>query len=246
MVKKTKNLLFSEFKNFSKENWWIYLVLFLTTSVVFFSWKWNIYEIMILFFVNLVANILIMWAIWAYSNESNKAGAVYQFLWSNLFILLAIYGFFYKWQSQYIIWQIAYALLAIKAISYYYFKFDLKYLNSVTLVLLNAFFLFIFVYYSKNILNIFWFNLKFNFWLDSMIMAIWFSFGSTWLISINDKFRYWLNYFWCIWIILGSFIWTYFSYVAWNLNWIDLGYFLLALTSFLYFSKLLPKYLKLK
>ncbi len=246
MSLKTKNIFIEEFKTFSKENFWICIIFIISLFIVFFTWKWNILEIMLLFFVNLVANVFIMCAIWAYSKNINQVWALYQFFWVLTFLSLAIYGFFYKWQSQYLIWQICYTFWAIKAISFYNFKLNLKYLNSFSLAILNIIFLFVFIYFSKETLHFLWFDFKFNLWIDSLIMAIWFSLGSIWLISVNDKFRYWLNYLWCVWIFLWYLIWSYFSYNAWSLNWLDFWYFLLALTSFMYFSKILPQYLWFK
>ncbi len=243
---KNKNIFIKEFLNFSKENWWIYLFFTISSFIVFFTWRWNIIEIMILFLINLVANIFIMSAISSYNKKINKIWSIYQFFWSLIFIVLAIYWFIYKWQSQYIIWQISYIISAIKVMIFYNFWKNIKILNAIFVWILNMIFLFIFIYFSKETLSIFWFEFKFNLWLDSLITAIWFSFSSTWLMSVKDNLRFCFIYIWNLGIIFWTIIWIYYSFYKWNLNWIDLGYFLLALTSLIYFSKLLPNYIKNK
>ncbi len=229
-------MFLEELKNFSKENWWVYLLLIIASAIVIMTWKWNIIEILILFLLNLFANIAIMAAMWNYSKNENKTWAVFHLTSTLLFTSLSIYSFFRFNQAQYLLWQVCFLSAGIKAITFYNFKKDLKFLNPYVIWTLNIIFLVLFL--------TFWKQLGFNTWVWSLLMAIWFSFVTTWLVSINDKFRYWGNYIWAFFIISWASIWTYLSYKAWSINWVDLGYFILTLTAFIYFSKLLPQYIK--
>ncbi len=246
-----------ELKKFSRQNWWVYLLLIIASIIVMITWKWNIVEILILFFANLLWNLFIMVMQANYTKLKNNIWAVYQLLSSVVFASIAIYSFIKFEQYQYIIWQISYTLAAISSISFFTFNKNIKFLNSLSMWALNIvlFWLFLFVWLT----NFAW--IEINLWFSSILMAIWFSLVTTGLVSknndfkycyhnmcielkTNDKFRYWLNLFWIIWIILGSIIWVIKSYLWWSINWIDLWYFILTLTVFVFYLKLLPKYIK--
>ncbi len=229
-------MFLNELKNFSKENWWVYLLLFIASVVVIVTWKWNIVEILILFLLNLMWNVWVMAAIGNYSEKKNKTWAIFHLTSTLLFTSLAIYSFFKFNQAQYLLWQISFLAAATKAITFYNFEKDLKFLNPYVIWTLNLVFLVLFIS--------FWKNFGFDTWISSILMALWFSFVTTGLVSVVDKFRYFWNYIWAFFIISWASIWTYLSYKAGNINWVDLGYFILTLTAFIYFSKLLPKYVR--
>jgi ABC-type multidrug transport system permease subunit len=77
-----------------------------------------------------------------------------------------------------------------------------------------------------------------------VLQALWFSLITSWLVSIKDKVRYWLNLFWIAALTSGSLWWVIGSYINSELDWIALGYFLLTWTVFIFYLKILPNYLK--
>ena len=225
------NIFLNELKIFSRNNWWIYVLFIFILGLVYFTWRWNIVQITSLFLLNFVANIFIMAAIWNYSEKKNKIGAVYHFSWTSVFIVLWLYSLIFLGQSQYILRQIMFLLGAIKAFSYYNFEKDLKILNEKTFIILNL--VLIFVYIKLFDFQVAWF-----------LQALGFSFVTTWLVSIKDKFRYFWNLFWTFFIIVGSLIYVKFSYISWSLDGVSLWFSLLTLTALIYFLKLLPNYIK--
>jgi len=225
------NLLLKEIKEFSKKNWWVYLLFIWALAIVAYTWKWNLIEIILLFLANFFANILIMSMQSSFSNNNPKLWSVYQVLGTVIFFILGIYGLYYLGQKQYILWQIAYILSSIKTYFYFVKNKDLKFINSYFLILLNIIFLIIFIkYYSNNSLSL-------------IVQALGFAFSSTWFVILNDKKRYYTILIWTWLIIIGSVMLVYNSYINWNLDWIALWYFILTWTVGIYYLKLLKKYL---
>jgi len=224
------NKLLIELKSFLRKNWWISILLIFVLIIVWFTWNWNIFEITLLFLVNFIWNLLIMVMQSNYTDKNNKIWGIYQLSSTLVFLTIWIYWLIYLWQSQYIIWQIAYWLAAIKAFTYYNYKKDFKILSETTFVFLNIFLFIIFIKY-------------FNYQSYSIFQAIWFSFITTWLVSIKDKLRYWLNIIWIFALTSWSLWWVIISFNSWSLDWIALWFFILTLTVFIYYLKLIKKYI---
>lgn len=223
-------MFLKELKTFSSDNWWIFVLLSIALITVYITWNWNIAEILVLFLANFLWNLFIMVMQSNYTAKNNKIWALYHLLSTLFFICIWIYGLVYLKQSQYIIWQIAYTLAAIKAFIFYNYNKDLKFLSEKTFILLNIVLFIIFIS-----------NFKFEFF--SILQVIWFSLITSWLVSIKDKVRYWLNVIW-IWVLTSwSLLWVILSFNLWSLDWIALWFFILTLTVFIYYLKLIKKYI---
>lgn len=238
-------MFLNELKNFSRSNWWVYALLSIALIIVYITWKWNMLEIIILFLANFLWNLFIMVMQANYTSKNNKIWAIYHVSATITFTFISIYGLIKLNQSQYIIWQISYALAALKAFTYYNFEKDIKFINAATIWWLNIILFIFFISFAwKNINVLSLFNININAELFSIIMAIWFSFVTTGLVSINDKLRYWFSLIWVTGIITWSTIWVFLSYLNSNIDWVALWYMILTLTVLIYYIKLLPKYLK--
>ena len=224
------NYILNELKKFSKENWWIFVLLIIALVIVYITWKWSLLEIFILFLANFLWNVFIMMMQNNYTNWNNKIGSSYYLVSLTIFICIWIYWLIYLWQSQYIVWQIAYTLSWIKAFTYYNFSKNLSLLNEKTFIPLNIILFTIFILY-------------FNYETYSIIQAIWFSLITTWLVSIKDKIRYWLNLIWIWFLTFWSLWWVVVSFNSWSLDWVALWFFCLTWTVLIYYLKLLKKYL---
>lgn len=222
-------MFLQELKKFSKQNWWVYLMLLIILTIVYYTWKWNLIEIIGLFLLNFLATLFTMIAIWNYSEWKNKIGSIYHISWTSLFILLSLYWVMFQDSWQYIIFQISFTFAAIKAFSFYNYKKNIKIFNEKTILIFNILLFIIFLKYFNP--NLFW-----------ILQALGFSLVTIWLVSIKDSFRYFWNLFWTFFIIWGSILWIYLSYNNWNIDWISLWYALLTTTALIYFLKLLPKY----
>jgi len=238
-------MFITELKNFSRENWWVYLLFIILIIVVFYTGLWNPSEIIIVFLANFIANIWIMVMQSNYSKNNNKVGSIYHIAATSIFLAISLYWFIVHNQSQYIIWQIAYSLAAIKAFYFYNFKKNLRIISEKIFIFLNIW-LFAFFIYKLGINSIVSAidNLPF------ITQAIWFSLITTGLVSLKDNLRYWLNVIGILllssgslWLTVNSYLWVYPYNIA-SIDAIAIGYFILTLTVFVYYIKLLPKYLK--
>lgn len=237
-------MFIKELKNFSRENWWVYLLFILLIIFVIFMDLWSLLEITLVFLANFIANIGIMVMQSNYTANNNKLWSIYH-IWATLiFLLISLYWFYIHDQSQYIIWQLTYSLAAIKAFSFYNFKKDLSIINEKSFIVLNIW-LFSFFAYKLGLVNIEIITKN----LPFITQALWFSLITTGLVSINDKLRYWLNVVWIfllcswsLWLTINSILWIYPSKIE-SLDAIAVWYFILTLTVFVYYIKLFPKYL---
>jgi len=240
-------MFLKELKNFSKWNWWVYVLLAIALIIVYITWKWNMMEIIILFLANFLWNLFIMVMQANYTSKNNKIWAIYHVSATATFTLISIYWLIVLEQSQYIIWQLTYALAALKAFTYYNFEKNIKFINAASVWVINILLFIFFISFAWKNIDVAWlFNININAELFSIIMALWFSFVTTWLVSTNDKLRYWFSLIWVVWIVTWSWIWVILSYINSNIDWIALWYMILTLTVFIYYIKLLPKYITCK
>ncbi len=223
-------MFLNEFKKFSRENWWIFVLLSIALVTVYITWKWNLVEILILFLLNLIANLFIMVMQSNYTAKNNKIWAIYHLSSTFIFLSIWIYWLIYLGQSQYIIWQVTYSLAAIKAFLYYNFNKDLSFLSEKTFIPLNIILFIVFITYFK-------------FEPFHILQAVWFSLITSWLVSIKDDIRYWLNVVWIWALVSWSLWWVIISFNSWVVDWIALWFFILTLTVFIYYLKLIKKYI---
>ena len=224
-------MFLKELKKFSRQNWWVYLMLVIVLLIAYFTWKWNIIEILFLFLLNFIANLFIMVAMWNYLEKNNKIWSFYHVGWTSLFVILWLYWLIFQDFYQYILFQISFIIAWIKAFTYYNYNKDIKIFNEKSMILFNILLLILFINY-------------FNPQLFSLLQVIGFSLVTVWLVSTKDNFRYFGNLFWTFFIIWWSIVGVYLSYNNWSIDWISLWYALLTLTALIYFLKLLPKYIK--
>lgn len=225
------NLVISELKNFSKENWWVFPIFIFALWFVYFTWSWNLIEIILLFLFNFVWNLFIMLMQANYTNKNNTIWALCHLGATATFTSVSLYGFIVLDQSQYILWQICYILTTIKSVSFYKFNKDFKFLNEKLLIFVN--------------ILVFAAFLKFMpYELYSILQGLGFSAVTIWLVSTSDKLRYYLSLLWVVWITSGSLIGVINSYISGSIDGIALGYFILTLTVFVFYLKLLPNYIK--
>lgn len=224
------NLLLNELKIFSKENFWVYIILIIALAIVNVTWKWNVIEILLLFFANFLWNLFIMIMQKNFTIWENKKWSIYQVLSNLIFTTVSLYWLFFLWQSQYILWQIAYILAWLKTFVFFNYNKEIKQINEKTFMVLNLIIFWLFIYY-------------FEFLLFSFFQAIWFCLITIWLVSIIDKIRYWLNVVWIWFLTFWSLLWVITSFNLWSLDGIALWYFTLTWTVFIYYLKLIKRYI---
>ncbi|QFR38625.1 hypothetical protein A9Q91_00115 [Candidatus Gracilibacteria bacterium 28_42_T64] len=224
------SLFLIELKTFLKQNWWVFILLIFALVIIYLTGKGNITEIIILFLANFIGNLFIMVMQANYTAQNNKIGAIYQVTSLSIFLLISLYSFIYLGQYQYILWQIAYTGAAIKAFGFYYLGKNLLWFNEKSFLALNGILFIIFMSH-------------FEFQNFAILQVIGFSLITSGLVSIQDKIRYWLNLIGIGLLTSGSAWGVLTSYNLGNIDGVALGFFILTLTVFVYYSKLLKKYI---
>lgn len=231
--------IFQELNIFSKENWWIFPIFIIAISFIYYTQTGSIFEISILFLLNFLWNVFVMIMQKKYTHDENKIWSLFHVLLTVIFSWLAIYWLLINWESQYLLWQAMYILAAVKAFIFYNYHKNIKLLRGRIFFFINIFLLILFIHYFE-----FFNNSTLTQQYHALVQWIWFALVTTWLVSINDKFRYYMSYVWASFITLGSLISVINSYQLGWVNWVALWYFLLTLVVVIYYSKLLPKYIK--
>ena len=231
--------IFQELKLFSRENWWIFPIFFLAIGLVYFTQTWNISELAVLFLLNFLWNVFVMIMQKNYTHDEFKIGSLFHVLLTIIFSWLSIYGLLVNGQSQYLLWQVMYILAATKAFAFYYFHKNITLFRGRTFFFINIILLAIFIYYFD-----FFNNASISSQYYALIQWAWFALVTTGLVSLNDTFRYYMSYIGAGFITLWSFISVINSYVLGAVDWVAFWYFLLTLAVVIYYTKLLPKYLK--
>ena len=225
------NIFLKEIKDFSKKNWWIYIVFFISLTIIYKTESWNIIEILIVFLFHIFWDIFMM-MMWDYYSKKELNKWTLSQIWGFFtFTSIWLYAWLNNWKWNYILPQAIFIWPALK----WYFKiikwknykfFDYK-------IVLFAWFIIAYIYYKLWIL--------YNIWIFVQVFGfIVFPLG---LILENEYKKYFLSLIW-IWLItMWSWIILYKSFLLKNITWTDISYTLLPLTVFVFYIKNLKKYL---
>ena len=222
--------LWLQFQVFSRENWWIYAILWLTISVVIYSGKWNFIEILILFFINLLWAMCNMLMMSSYNNKKFAEGSIFIVSANILYTFLSLYAWFENGDIQYLLWQTSFLLTGFKAYMLYSFNRDLGYINFLSIFLLNSCVLYTLVFYIWITFPVF-------------IQCIWIFLITLWLSLVHDTQRYFVILMWNLWVVSGTLFLFIENYLFWSILGVTVAYMLLWLSTFVYYLKLLPAYI---
>jgi len=222
--------LLKQFQIFSRENWWIYVLLLVAVVVVIYTGKWNIYEVIGIFFLNLsgaMCNILMMSS---YKDKRFIEWSIFILTANTLYTFLSLYAWLHDWNLQYIFWQASFLLTGFKAFFLYTYKIDLKYINFLSILILNSIVMYTLVYFI-------WL------WPAAIIQSFWIA-GITLGLSLkNDIWRYFFILAWNSLVVLWTFSILVFDYLEWDILWVTVAYALLGLSICTYNYKILPIYI---
>ncbi len=223
--------LVAGFQKFSRENLWIYLLLAIAFIIVLVTGKGNLYEIVFLFTLNLIANLCAILMQDSYKNQDMGTGAVFLMIANTLYTLLALYGYFINGEPQYLLWQTSFILTGLKAVALYKFDTDIKWINPWSMWALNT----LLLYISFFVLDIPWYGL---------IQSVGFCFVTIGLVMTNDIYRYFTILLGTTFLVTGNLLWIMSNYNSGYILWITLSYFLLVLSTFVFYLKLFFVYLE--
>ncbi len=225
------NLLLKEIKKFFKQNWWVFIIFSICLFIIWYTNKWNIYEVLIIFLLHFSWDLLIMMMWDYYSIKKYKKGSIAQFWSSFIFTIISLYAWFFSGKWYYLLPQISFWLSAIKSYFKEVRKKDLLFINWWLLIIINLIIIII-DYYLGFIGTIYYF-----------IQILWFAFFSTALSLKNQKIKYFLSLIWIFMVPFWAMISVFNSYNIWEIKWIDISYMLLPLTVLVVYLKNIKKYL---
>lgn len=222
-------LLLKQAIQFSRENWWIYIFLWMALGVVIYTGKGDIIEIIFLFFLNILWNICFILMLDSNQKEDFSVWALFFALWNIFFVTLTLYWYIQNNEIQYLLWQASFVLWWIKNIGRYCFNKELYYINHYTLWLL-ALGVLIYIYQLNTYFYVF-------------LQSLWFAGVTIGLVLKNDISRFFLMLLGTCFVVGGSSFGIVVNYINGELLWITLSYAILTLTTFLFYMRILPKYI---
>jgi hypothetical protein len=225
------DILILEIKKFSKENWWIYIIFTICLITIWYTEKWSILEVVLVFCAHFLWDLFMMMMWEYYSKKKFKEWAISQALWNIVFLLIWIYAIFKSSEWQYFLPTFAFIMWAVKTYFLQVKSKDIKFLNIYSVLILNLAILLIYIYFGL-------FDSYYSY-----IQFLGFTIWSSWLILQDSKNRYTYYVLGTFLIALGSFIWIYINFFKWIVLWTNVSYFLLPLTVVIFYLKNLKKYL---
>jgi len=223
--------LLQQFKIFSRENWWIYILLLCAVIVVLYTGKGNIYEIVIIFFINLSGAMCNMLMMSSYKDKKWREGSIFIMMANIMYTSISIYAWLHDGDMQYIFWQASFLLTWLKALMLYNYKIDLKYINFATILLLNIWVMYILIEYI---------GLSFA----AIIQSIWIAAITLGLALQNDIKRYIFILIWNTLTLIGTSMLLVIDFHAGSILWITVAYALLGLSISSYNYRILPEYIR--
>jgi hypothetical protein len=219
-------MFLKEIRTFSKQNWWIYIIFIICLFVIYKTGSGNLFEVSIVFLIHFLWDICVM-MMWDFHSKKEEKKALYAQIWSFLiFWWIWIYAWLTAWKWSYLAPNLLFFWPLIK-----WFKPNIKWLNSTFMIIIWIFLL-IWYYYLKLIDN-----------LAILIQILWFIIFSISLVLKSHKLKYFGNLIWIAFIFIWSTYLLYNWFIEKNVIWTDLSFSLLPLTVFIYYLKLIKKYI---
>lgn len=223
--------LLLQFRTFSRENWWIYILLCIALVTVFYTWKGSLYEVVFIFFLNLSGALCNMLMMSSYKDKKFVEGSIFIVSANTLYTFLSLYAWIYNGDMQYIFWQASFTLTGFKALFHYTFHKSLDFINFKTILLLNIWVMYVLISHI---------------WLTgaAIIQSLWIASITLGIVLMNDIKRY-------FWILFGNTMTTFWSFLLLFQDFargeilgITVAYFILGLSISVYNYKILPEYIK--
>lgn len=223
------NLLLQEIRNFSKNNWWIYIIFLICIWIIYKTDTWNIFEITLIVLFHFLWDIFLMMMWDSYAIKEYKRWTIYQLICFLIVFSVCIYSYFSFWESQYLLVEILFWFSALRS---YFILINSK--------KVNYFHPFLFIFLA---IFIFYFFLLSNPSFYSILQLFWLSIVAFSLALDSDRKKYFLFSFWTFICIIASWIWVYINFLNGNVFWTSISFTLFPLTVFVFYLKNLKSYL---
>ncbi|MEA3304417.1 MAG: hypothetical protein U9Q15_01465 [Patescibacteria group bacterium] len=191
----TGQWLLSKSSELLRQSWWIVLLFFLSIYLVYSSATGSITEIVIIFVLHFLADVLMMMVFSAYSKRDFAHGGLYLITSSSIFMGIGIYSGLAHGQWQYLIPSLVFMPVSIKNFIHYRYKKELSFINVRTALIgnLGVVYLFFFLGLVDGI--------------QSYVQLLGFAVTSTALVIIQNWTRY-------IWFMIGASIISFGSFLV--------------------------------
>jgi len=220
-------LLLQEFKKFSRQNWWVYIIFLICLFLIYFTDSGNILEVSLVFMFHFLGDLCIM-MMWDYYAKNQEKMALRAQLGSFIvFCFIWIYTGLTAEKWSYLIPQLLFCWPLVK----WYFP-NIKFVNWKFTTFVWA--LIFVLYFSLSLIT--------NIWV--LIQILWFMIFPIALVLNNDKIKYFLSLVWISFIFIGSATFLYDWFISKNVIWTDLSYTLLPLTVVVFYLKNIRKYME--
>ncbi len=228
------NLLLKEFKKFSKQNWWVFVIFFICLFIISYTHKWNPKYIFVFFLIYFFAELLVITMVELIEEKKYKLSSVFQFASQIIFTSLFIYDYLIWWELYYVLFSVTFRMSAFKNLFKFNLDKDIKYINWVTTFMVWVIFFVVWYIYKIFELNI-----------QIVLQSIWFIFFPTSLLinPKHEKLKYFLWLLWILWFVFGSAYWLYKEFVAWEVLAITICFTLMPASVLVVYLKNLKKYL---
>jgi hypothetical protein len=230
----------AEVSQFSKTNWWVYVIYTFLLCVVFFSRMNGLLVIVLISVLYFVADIFIMMMSDAYNRKAYQQGSYFQFIALFIFFSLKLYTGFRHEGWHYLASDPIYFLAAIKNYISAVKMHTMKYVNTVSMALLSIILLLLLLFlrdkYPEEMILIYpaqWVQ-TFGFFL--------FAIG---LSTSNELLRYKISIVALSAMVCGSAWGVCADILAAHLTGLDLSYVLMPLTVLVFYLRQWPEYLKM-
>lgn len=222
--------LLLQFQKFSRENWWIYILLLFTLTIVVLTGKGNIIEIVGIFLLNLTGAMCNMLMMSSYKDWKYKEGSTFILIANTLCTCIALYAWLHDGDIQYLFWQMSFILAGTQTFVFYNYAYKIKCINVCSIALLNVIVLYCLVY-------IVWVG------IFALIQSFGLAILTVGLVVKNDIKRYFLIMIGNSCTVIGSLLILLDNYREGNILWVTVAYTLLGLSIAMYNYRILPEYI---
>lgn len=222
------SLFLQQVKQFSKNNWWVYLVFCTAVFIIFKTHRGDPFGISLVFFFHFLADIFVMMMLGEYAKGSHARGTWCQIFSYIIFLSLKIHSGFAHGHWQYLGADPIYFLAALKSYLKDVKHYDLKWVNTKTMSLL-ALFTLCTVYLPLGLIHAPSQAIQF---LGIFLFAVGLS------SSGNEKIRYLLTALGTLSVVIGSGFELIRTYQQGEVVGLALSFFLLPMSVLIVYVKL--------
>ena len=221
-----------EVKNFSKANWWVYIIYGLLLAAILFIEKDKLASVFFITTLHFVADMFIMMMFSAYARGKNRQGTYYQVISMLVFMSLKIYTGVIDHSWHYLAADPIYILAAIKNYRVDVKKSDLGFINYKSMIVVSILIFGILLYFkytgNVSILN------SPSQWIQTIGI---FSFAIALSVTGNERLRSKIAIAALSAMVAGSAWETVNTLISGHIIGLALSYFLLPLTVLVFYLK---------